>query len=108
MNTYTVTSLDGNCSGELGRPAVLPEPGDILYVEDAFTTPGDALYLPGDTLELLCRTDEAPWGRISSLGNWWVKCKYGTSVWANIEYILWNGVAMRSMRFPDGTLSIKE
>lgn len=86
--TYTVSSPDGIATGTFRRPEVLPQPGDRLVVTKAFSTPGNDIYLEGDILILIRRTDEAPHGRLSSLGNWLVASKTGVTVWANIEYAL--------------------
>jgi len=65
--------------------------GDVLaFAEPAWTAAGHAFNL-GDTIELLARTDEAPWGIQCSLGNWRVRTKYDTmpqeAVWSNIDRI---------------------
>lgn len=69
----------------------LPNPGDKLRVAQSFNTPAFS-YRLGDVLELIERTDEAPYGVKCSLGNWRVKDKFFTSVWSNIEWAMADGV----------------
>jgi len=77
--------------GSLPRPEILPNPGDTLVVKVPFFTMAGFHYYPGDTLLLLERTMESPYGRLSSLMNWKVKCPYFTSVWTGIEAMLAEG-----------------
>lgn len=74
-----------------GTPDILPQSGDVLIVRVPFRTLGGISYYPGDTLELIKRTDEAPFYYRSSLGNWLVKCKAKTSVWSSIESNIFEG-----------------
>lgn len=92
-NFYTISG-DGLLSGgsiDVPAPAVLPVAGDILIVEKAFMTPGDQIYKIGDEVHLVERTNDAPYGKHSSLGNWRAISKFGVSVWSNIEWSLAEG-----------------
>ena len=85
--------IDGSSSTLwVERPEKLPQAGDILVFTKSFKTPGGGAYDAGDELHLLNRTDEAPFGRRSSLGNWEVFSKLGCLVWSNIEWMLETGV----------------
>jgi hypothetical protein len=77
--------------GELPRPEALPKPGDLLKVEVPFRTMAGFTYNVGDVMLLLERTMDAPYGRLSSLGNWRVACRNLTSVWTNIEAMIAEG-----------------
>lgn len=48
-------------------------------------------YPKGCTLDLIERTEDAPHGYSSSLGNWVVVCPFQTSVWSNIEGMIAEG-----------------
>jgi len=74
------------------RPEVLPQAGDILVFAEPFDVAGIATYDVGDEIHLMKRTDEAPHGKISALGNWKAISKYGVTVWSNIEWMLADGV----------------
>lgn len=80
---------------EVPRPDELPEPGDILVVKIPYSTPAtdDDFFQfdPGDELHLMHRTQEAPFGKLSSLGNWMVIAGNGVSVWSNIEWLMATG-----------------
>jgi hypothetical protein len=95
MHTHFYTiSGDGLTSGgsiDVPCPAVLPVAGDILIVEQAFMTPGNQIYKIGDEVHLMKRTEDAPFGKHSSLGNWLAISKFGPSVWSNIEWALAEG-----------------
>lgn len=82
-------SLDVPC------PKKLPEGGDILYFTDPFTIPSGQTYSRGDEIHLMRRTDEAPHGKRSSLGNWLAISKLGPSVWSNIEWMLVDKIVSR-------------
>lgn len=84
---YTIRMPDG-MPLSVPRPSELPEPGDICCFTADYETPGDQKFSAGDELHLMKRTDEAPYGRLSSLGNWVVISKHGVNVWANIEWLL--------------------
>lgn len=92
MKWYTIQvngfSIGAKESIEVPCPEVLPEPGDICIFTDTYETPGDLVYEHGDELHLMKRTDEAPYGKTSSLGNWLIISKFGVSVWSNIEWLL--------------------
>lgn len=72
-------------------PNVMPQPGQTLVALHNFCTPAHE-YKKGDTFLLIERTEEAPWNIKCSLGNWRVQDKYFTSVWANIEWALNDGL----------------
>lgn len=50
-----------------------------------FVTLANVIYHYGDILTLRERTQEAPYGYLSSLGNWVVECPHMVSIWSNIE-----------------------
>jgi hypothetical protein len=83
--------MEGSMPLDVPRPEKLPEAGDILIVEKAFMTPGDQIYKIGDEIHLMERTVDAPYGKLSSLGNWRAISKFGVSVWSNIEWSLAEG-----------------
>jgi hypothetical protein len=70
---------------ELPRPKEDLQPGQVLRVMKPVVTLGNFCYYQGDILELVERTQEAPYGYQSSLGNWVVRCPHQVSVWSNIE-----------------------
>lgn len=76
-------------------PDVLPQSGEILVATIHFRTSAGTKYVPGDEFELLERTNEAPYGYLSSLGNWRVKCKARTSIWSSIESCMFDGWLVR-------------
>lgn len=59
----------------------------LIVVTHDFMTPGGD-YHCGDLLQVLCRTDEVPYGYYCSAGNWIVKSKHGISVWSTIHHLL--------------------
>lgn len=68
------------------EPEHIPQIGDIYAVQRSFITAGNVIYKVGDELLMICRTDEAPHGRLSSLGNLFVQgVDAKTSIWSNIE-----------------------
>lgn len=69
----------------------LPTAGEKLVVAKDFITPMFD-YRKGDILELVERTESAPFGVKCSLGNWVVKCPNFTSVWSNIEWAMIDGL----------------
>jgi len=71
-------------------PETLPEPGQTYTVQRPFITGGGHTYRTGQSLTLLERTKEAPYGYASSLGNWKVRCPYRESVWSGIEEMIAN------------------
>lgn len=73
---------------DVPRPEVLPEAGDVLIFTKQWSTPSGISYQPGDEIHLMCRTEEAPWGKLSELGNWKCITKMGVTVWSNIEWLL--------------------
>jgi hypothetical protein len=77
---------------EVPRPAVLPVDCDILVFVKAFSNPVLKDYQVGDEIHLMKRTDEAPHGKQSSLGNWLAISKHGLSVWSNIEWMIADGI----------------
>jgi hypothetical protein len=100
VNDYYLIHIEGKTPLEVERPEVMPEEGDILIFTEHWGLPGFApgnIYKPGDEVHLLRRTDEAPYGKLSSLGNWVAFTKNGKSIWSNIEWLL----ASRTLT-PDG------
>lgn len=93
MRKYTVTYDDGKIkeSGEFDCPDRLPKAGDVYELTTTICTLGDHDYNVGDTLEIIARTTEVPHHRTSSLGNLYVRGKYGKSVWTNIEMAIASG-----------------
>lgn len=69
-------------------PETLPEPGQTYTVQRPFITGGGHTYRTGQSLTLLERTKEAPYGYASSLGNWKVRCPYRDSIWSGIEEMI--------------------
>lgn len=95
MNTYTITYHapgSASVSGEAPTPERAVEPGDIYEFTEQATTLASVSYTTGDTLEMLDRTAKAPHHLTSSLGNLVVRCKHGTSVWTNIEWLVAEGI----------------
>ena len=91
MQQFYFIYMEGAAPLDVPRPDELPEPGDILTVLEEFSTPGGQVYLLGDELHLMDRTNDAPYGNLSSLGNWNVITKFGDSVWSNIEWAMAEG-----------------
>jgi len=93
MNQYQIIYNDGSdhVYGSVPTPHELPAAGQVLTFKHGVRTLAGVSYSPGDTLELIERTSEAPHHRCSSLGNWRVKCKYMVSVWTNIEWLIAEG-----------------
>jgi hypothetical protein len=83
--------MEGTTPLDVPRPEKLPVAGDILIVEKAFMTPGHQIYKIGDEIHLVKRTNDAPFGKLSSLGNWQAITKFGVSIWSNIEWALAEG-----------------
>lgn len=81
----------GSATCELPCPDVLPEPGETYRVDKPFYTRAGFRYPEGAVIKLIRRTDEAPFGYASSLGNWEVECPFQTSVWSNIECLVAEG-----------------
>lgn len=73
---------------EVPRPETLPEAGDILFFTKNKIMMGPFEYSRGDEVHLMKRTDEAPWGKSSSLGNWKAISKHGVSIWSNVEWMI--------------------
>lgn len=90
---YTITF--NGVSAQFGTPTVLPQPGEVLVANFPFVALSGSHYEVGDRFELLHRTNDAPHGRLSSLGNWLVRCKDRVSVWTNIEMAMYNGLIGR-------------
>jgi len=78
-------------SVQLACPSEPLKSGQTLIVLKPFMTLGNRLYQHGDELRLIERTEEAPYGYKSSLGNWVVQCPHTTSVWSNIEAMVQEG-----------------
>jgi hypothetical protein len=108
--TYTVTLPDWVQELTSEKKVTLPQPdhplkvGQILIVEKPFSTNGGFNYVKGEKLTLLQRTNEAPYGFSSSLGNWRVECPHTVSVWSNIEAMVALGELSESLP----TLETKE
>lgn len=89
--TYTVYVAALNKPVTLPRPLNLPKPGTLLRVRKPFSTLACFNYGRGDALRLIARTYKAPYGYLSSLGNWIVECDHQVSVWSNIEAMMAEG-----------------
>jgi len=94
--TYTISVVNNAnyyCRGssEFPRPECLPQAGDVLVVEKPFRTLAGYVYQVGSRLRLIERTLDAPFGLLSSLGNWVVECPFQESVWTNIELMIAEG-----------------
>jgi hypothetical protein len=87
IDFYTIY-MSGQKSLEVPCPRTLPEAGDIFRFAVDLETPGGQTYQIGDELHLMKRTSDAPYGKLSSLGNWLVITKHGISVWSNIEWLI--------------------
>lgn len=87
---YYEISMNGQV-GHCPCSDVLPVEGQVLKVRRPFKTLAGRVYLAGHELRLIHRTDAAPHGRLSSLGNWLVDCGYMVSVWTNIEWMIAEG-----------------
>jgi hypothetical protein len=90
---YTITYDDGKVteSEEFYAPDRLPQPGDVYEFMFPVRPLANVQYRVGDTLEIVSRTMVAPHHRTSSLGNLYVRCKYMTSVWTNVELAIAEG-----------------
>lgn len=100
--TYTVTLPEWVQELTIEREVTLPQPdhaleeGQILTVMKPFSTNTGHSYHQGDKLTLLRRTNEAPYGFSSSLGNWEVECPHKISVWSDIEAMVATGEVSES------------
>lgn len=79
----TRDGLTGKLEFEVPEPR--PKPGEVYEWTISVRTIGGVDYVPGDIVELLELTYEAPHGYHCSVGNWRVRCKTGVSVWTTIE-----------------------
>jgi hypothetical protein len=91
LPTYTISAVNAYGSSEFPLPETLPQAGDVLVVEKTFKTPAGYIYQVGTRLRLIERTQDAPFGMLSSLGNWVVECPFQKSVWTNIELMIAEG-----------------
>ena len=91
LQQYYQIHVDWKEPIEAPRPDTLPEAGDILVFTAEWHTPTGQIYSIGDEVHLMHRTNEAPWGKRSELGNWVAISKLGVSVWANIEWLMADG-----------------
>lgn len=91
LPTYTISAVNTYGSSEFPRPEILPQAGDVLVVERAFRTKAGYNYQVGSRLRIIERTLDAPFGLLSSLGNWVVECPFQKSVWTNIELMIAEG-----------------
>jgi len=89
--TYTISAVNANGSSQFPRPEILPQAGDVLMAEKLFRTKAGLVYQVGTRLRLIERTQDAPFGMLSSLGNWVVECPFQVSVWTNIELMIAEG-----------------
>lgn len=89
--TYTISAVNAHSSSEFPCPGMLPQAGDVLVAEKAFRTKAGYNYQVGSKLRLIERTLDAPYGLLSSLGNWVVECPFQESVWTNIELMIAGG-----------------
>ena len=89
--TYTISAVNTCGSSFFPRPEMLPQAGDVLVVEKVFRTKAGYVYPVGSKLRLIERTQDAPYGLLSSLGNWVVECPFHQSVWTNIELMIAEG-----------------
>ena len=92
VSSYTMTFVDK--SGKTPKthvwqfpmPERIAQPGDVYRATTDFGTLGKKSYEPGDTFKMLRRTQEAPFGRLSGLGNCVIQTKYhvagGESIWS--------------------------
>jgi hypothetical protein len=100
-NHYEIRfTVAGGSALEVPAPDELPMAGDILVMLTPYVTPGAGPMGPGsldddffqfnvgDELHLMYRTQEAPYGKLSSLGNWMVIAGNGVTVWSNIEWLM--------------------
>lgn len=53
-------------------------------------------YNPGDELELIEPTEDAPHGHKSPLGNWVVKCPHQISVWSSVWLLVDQGYLVKA------------
>ena len=67
----------------------LPQSGDKYVFTRRVVTLGNHRYHRGDTLVIMARGVESPWGWKSSLGALQVMGKYGVSVWTSIENMVY-------------------
>lgn len=79
-----------------------PIPGDIYEFTVETRTAAGKVYNVGDRLELFEETGQAPFGYLSRISNWYVKCKYfmppqPESVWSSI----WNMIEFDLIRRVD-------
>ena len=88
LPTYTISAVNADGSSEFPRPEILPQAGEVLVAEKAFRTKAGYVYQVGSRLRLIERTQDAPFGLLSSLGNWAVECPFQESVWTNIELMI--------------------
>jgi len=95
--TYTISAVNTNGSSEFPRPECLPQAGDVLVVEKPLVTQAGYFYQVGSRLRLIERTQDAPFGLLSSLGNWVVECPFQKSVWTNIELMIAEGTLSYGM-----------
>ncbi len=86
MNFYRVSN--GSHTSLLKCPDTIPTAGHVLRVLRPFMTLAGHRYFPSDKMVLIKRTQAAPHGNVSSLGNWEVRCPYTNSVWFNIEHLM--------------------
>lgn len=90
-------TMPGGRTREFKLPDRLPQAGEVYEWAHPGTTLGGHEFRVGDTMELLERTNEAPFEWFSSVGNWRVKTKYGVSVWSSID----ESIAMNHLQLVD-------
>jgi hypothetical protein len=79
-------------------PAPSPQldAGDKIIVLQSFSTLGNEQYEGGDILEVVGRTNEMPYQRITTEGNLRIRGKNGEiTIWSNIEWLISQGVMRR-------------
>jgi len=72
---------------------ITPKPGDVFVLTKRVVTDAGKEYHPGDEFTLIELTDDNPFGYLSPLGNWRVKCKFfeppdDRSIWSSIWFML--------------------
>ena len=83
-------------------PAPPLEIGDRLMFQEAGHTLGGEMFARGETIEVVGRTDEAPYHRITTEGNLLIRGKGRVSVWGNIEWLLADRHLVRAPRDVEG------
>lgn len=77
------------------------EVGDVYVFTITVNTPSGGEYRPGDFLEILQETEEAPFGLLNSQGNYLCRTKLGDSVWSSIQAMLAGEYLVLPPKVPD-------